>query len=232
MRSSSGPASAAHPHNSADDAAPVSVIVDESGSELPGASLLSQPPEVMFREALQRHYAEVRQHGLHSSGAFTAQLQQQHQRQRLSVVGSGGSSGSGGGGFGGLPSSSEGQRTVPALPRFPRASDEDPQYCNATVLVDRTRAELEALTGEAALKGMLPQLPAAPEVRRLVTRILAAPQDAEAIAEAEWRRRSAATAEARDELKRRMEAHFAAERAALDEELRRLDAEELRAQRA
>ncbi len=108
------------------------------------------------------------------------------------------------------------------LTDFPQITLDDPLYSSTVMMIKRTRADVAQLATELSAANMINDLPTSEEVRRVVARIFADPRNAEAISESEWRRREHAYLEQRNKLVERISDHLEQEKAALQDEIKRL----------
>jgi hypothetical protein len=108
------------------------------------------------------------------------------------------------------------------LSDFPNISMDDPLYSSTITMLKRTRGEITQLASELSAANMINELPTSEDVRRIVAKIFADPRNAEAISESEWRRMEQGYLTQREKLSEKINDHLQQEKAALQEEIKRL----------
>jgi hypothetical protein len=108
------------------------------------------------------------------------------------------------------------------LADFPNIQMDDPLYSSTIMMLKRTRNEIQQLASELSASNMINDLPASEDVRRIVAKIFADPKNAETISESEWKRREQSYVTQRDKMAEKINDHLQQEKAALQEEIKRL----------
>lgn len=127
------------------------------------------------------------------------------------------------GGKGNSPAKDLGVMTSTShLADFPNISMDDPLYSSTITMLKRTKAEISQLATELSAANMINELPTSEDVRRIVAKIFADPRNAEAISESEWKRREQSYMAQRDKMAEKINDHLQQEKAALQEEIKRL----------
>lgn len=180
---------------------------------------VAQETTNVFAKSPRTLYEEYKQ-----ATAAKAQ-QQQHQQQRggpSSVLSGGATNPSVTAGTVGVGVGASGP-TVLGGP-LPAAAPDGAMYHSTCLMLKKTRAEVEAYGRDLGAVSAIADLQVSADVRRTVARLFADPRNAEAISDAEWRRRELEHRMDRDLFNSKIDLHLLRERDSLQRELSSLPA--------
>lgn len=115
-------------------------------------------------------------------------------------------------------------KTRSSLPRrdLPRMALDDPEYGSTLLMLKRTAAEVDEYCSSLGAANAIVELPTSENVRRVIAKMFADPRNADAISEAEWRRREQAYQASRDKFGAKIEEVVKKDKDALQTELTRM----------
>jgi hypothetical protein len=105
---------------------------------------------------------------------------------------------------------------------LPRLALDDPQYSSTLVMLKKTRAEVEEYSSTLGVVNAIVDLPVTENVRRVIAKMFADPRNAEAISDAEYRKRDQMFQQSRERFGARMAEAVKKDKDALQSELSRM----------
>lgn len=87
--------------------------------------------------------------------------------------------------------------TVPRK-ELPRMSFDDPEYSSTLMMLKKTKAEVEEYSASLGAANAIVDLPTTESVRKVIARMFSDPKAAEAVSEAEWKKREQAFQQSRE----------------------------------